>query len=352
MIKVCSFDNFENREVSKIRITNVKGEYIEVLDFGATLYSCFVRDKQGTLRDVVLGFDTVKEYFESGTCFGATVGRVANRISGAKFTLNGKEYNLFDNTGTNTTLHGGKRGWHKKMWSYEIKSDNSVKFTIFSPDGDENFPGNMTASVTYTFTDDSQIILDYCGSSDADTLFNITNHSYFNLDGQDAGTSIYDNYLKINSNETTPLGKDFTPTGEFVKIAGTPYDFSDYKKIGRDIESNDAQMELAAGYDINYVINKNNNDFTIAAQAYSENTGISLKCETDMPGVQLYVGNFIDNGTRGKNGAIYNRRHGFALETQFFPDAVNKKSFKNYLLKKGEKFESRTVFEFGLLINK
>ncbi len=349
MIKVDSFDKFEGREVSSIRITNVKGEYMEVLDFGATLYSLFVRDKFGVLRDVVLGFDSVNEYLESGTCFGATVGRVANRVSGASFTLGGKKYKLFDNTGSNTTLHGGQFGWHKKMWNYEILGENSVKFTRFSPDGDENFPGNVEASVVYTFTDNSELLLNYTAVSDEDTPLNLTNHSYFNLCGQDSGKNIYENYLKINSQITTPLGNDFTPTGAFVDVTNTVYDFNEFKTIGRDIEVPDPQMELAAGYDINYVINKNCREFGTVAESFSQESGIYLACRSDMPCVQLYVGNFIDNGTKGKKGAVYNRRHGFALETQNYPDALNKAVFPDYVLKKGETFTSRTVYEFGLI---
>ncbi|MBR5007176.1 MAG: galactose mutarotase [Clostridia bacterium] len=366
MVSIRLFDYTESGvPVYSYTLKNRKNESVEILNFGAIIRRISVLDKSGKLRDIVLGFDDVKSYIGSDTYFGAFIGRVANRISGCKFSLEGQIYTLYDNN-NGVSLHGGKNGFDKKLLTASVPEDDfqSVVFFGISPDGEEGYPGTVFFSVKYTLTDDSNLIIDYKAETDKPTLFNVTNHSYFNLNGHDSDRNNYETYLKLNSRHITPLGDDFTPTGEIRDISGTPFDFTSFKKIGRDIDARDAQMLLAGGYDINYVFDISKDlteseeacmrnilpvpELKPVAYAYSEDSGICMEVQTTLPCMQLYSGNFMKDST-GKDGAHYDYRYGFCLETQLFPDAVNKKSFPPVTLVPDKPYQSRTVYSFATL---
>ena len=353
-------DTPAGEKVTAFKIGNSFGEFVEVLDYGATVFAISVKDGFGGIRDVNLGYDTVAEYISENTHFGATIGRTVNRISGCKFTLNGKTYELADNDG-GVSIHGGFEGFDRKMFDAEVCGEESVIFSRLSPDGEENYPGNLEFSVKFTFGDDHALVIDYNAVSDADTIFMPTNHSYFNLDGHDSGHNIYSQKLLLNAGYVTPLGADFTPSGELAAVEGTPYDFTEFKEIGRDIDEDNAQLKFAGGYDINFVLKNGkpvlpekfagvtlDSNLNFAALAYSDESGICMAVETDLPCTQLYTGNFMKQ-SGGKLGTEYNRRFAFCLETQGYPDAINKPQFPSIVLKKGEKFESRTVYAFGVV---
>ncbi|MBR5059858.1 MAG: galactose mutarotase [Clostridia bacterium] len=351
-------------DVFSYKITNSKGEYVTILSLGATVYRICVRDGCGNLRDVALGYGSVREYETGDTYFGALVGRVAGRISGCGTVIDGQRF-TFPDTGGGVTLHGGVKGFNLKHFTVQGPDPSSSSMTLktFSPDGDQGFPGNLSLSVTYTFTDDSALIIEYTASSDAKTPVNLTNHSYFNLCGADSGKNIYDTELTILGDRVTPLGSDFTPSGDVCGVSGTAFDFTRFKPIGKDIEKDDPQLILAGGYDINYVLGGDLKDrgrflpaafqkdafpdVSLAAVAYSRESKIVLAVFTDRPCVQFYSGNFL-TGLTGKDGAPYSRRCGFCLETQGYPDAENK-SFPGNLFAAGEIFRSKTVYAFGLM---
>ncbi len=366
MLKLKYFDKTANeQDVFSVTLENSAGESAEIINYGATIKALFVKDSSGNLRDVVLGYDTMADYEKNDCYFGAIIGRCANRLTGPSFILNDKEYRLFDTTGKGVALHGGKIGFDKKIWKIELpeansavfdalksggeimSGGNSVSMTLFSPDGDEGYPGNLTLTVKYTFTDDARLMIEYHAECDEDTLLNVTNHAYFNLDGQDCGHDCLGTYVKINADSITPLGEKLTPTGEIMPVKDTPYDFNDFKTIGQDIHIPHPQLIVGSGYDQNFIIRRDTQTAPVT-ECYSKESGICMQTYTDLPGVQFYIGNFIDPQD-GKNGARYGKRSGFCFETQMFPDAINIPSFESPILRKGEIFESRTVYEFDVI---
>lgn len=316
----------------------------DVLSFGATLQSLTVKNREGKDLDIVLGYDSLEEYAAQDGYLGATVGRFANRIAKGCFSLNGKEYSLAINNGPNH-LHGGLRGFSHRVWNVEKLSDKSVTFSITSHDGDENYPGNLTVNVTYTLADNA-LSIRYEAISDADTLCNLTNHSYFNLAGHDSG-SVLKHEIKINAQFFTPTDADSIPTGELLTVEGTPMDFRSYTKIGEGIDSDYVHLVQGKGYDHNYVLDGLMNELRTAAWARSNESGIMMQVDTTLPGVQFYTANYIDAGRRGKGGALYGPRHGFCLETQFFPDSPNHPTFPSAVLKAGERYEHCTIYRFS-----
>ena len=326
-----------NEEVRLYTLTAGNSEAV-MTDYGAALVAWRFK-----CTDVVLGYDDLAEYENRGGSFGATVGRCANRIAGAKFTIGGEEYNLYKNDGENTR-HSGPPQYNKRLWKAEAGADgNSVTFTLFSPDGDQNFPGNLTLSVTYTLTDEDELILDYTGTCDKDTVLNPTNHSYFNLSGHNAG-SIGDHSLRIGCETFTPARSDAIPDGRILPVKGTPFDFTEFRTIGERINDDDEQLKIGKGYDHNFCIDLKPHPVRKAAEARSPVTGISLEVFTDLPGLQFYSGNGIAENVPGKDGAVYGPRYGFCLETQFYPNAVNEEAFASPVLKAGDTFRSRTVY--------
>ena len=327
-------------------ITNEKGTQVKVTDLGGTIVSILFQDKNEVMRDVVLGYGTPEEYMENGGYLGAWVGRSGNRIGGAKFTLNGKEYHLAVNNNDNN-LHSGPDVWHKRKTEVTACTDNSITFELKDADLQQGYPGNLTATVTYTLTEDNALRLSYTAQCDADTVCNMTNHSYFNLGGQESG-SMEDTQLWLSCEAYTPV-VDFQaiPTGECRPVAGTAFDFTTPKTIGRDIGADDEQLKFVGGYDHNFVIQKEKGSMIRFAEAYQPKTGICMECYTDLPGVQFYAGNGLHE-VAGKNGARYAPRHGFCLETQFYPNSINQEGFAKPVLKAGDTFRSDTVYKFSV----
>lgn len=329
--------------VEKVIIANSKGMRAEVCTLGAALVSLFVKDKNGEERDIVLGYDNPADYLKHTTYFGATVGRNGNRIRDGKFTLNGTEYVLEKNDGENN-LHSGANGLSNKEWEIEKEAENSVTLSCVSKDLEQGFPGNMTVKVTYTVGEENDLSIDYEAVSDKDTVANFTNHSYFNLGGHDSGTMV-NQKLKLFSSKFTPVDGVLIPTGEMRDVKNTPMDFTDFKVIGKEIDAKDEQLKFGGGYDHNFIVD--GEGFRIMAEALCEDTGIHMKAYTDAPAVQFYAGNFIGDQV-GKGGAAYKDRHGFCLESQYCPDAVNNSAFESPILKSGETYRTRTVYQFSI----
>ena len=327
-------------------ITNAAGMKAIVTDFGATLHSLYVPDRAGQLRDVVWGYETVAGYeIDNGPYFGATVGRIANRVGGAMVTVNGVDYPMEVNERTNC-LHSGPNGWHLRIWNAEIL-ENAVKFSLFSPDGDQGLPGNFDVSVTYTVTENNGLKISYDGVSDKDTYVSMTNHSYFNLNGEDSN-SILEHELWVNADAYTRTSEEMISTGEIVDVTGTAMDFRTVKPVGRDINNDEEPLRIGGGYDHNWVINAHEADEAIAKVTSSE-SGIAMEVFTDYPGIQIYTGNFLRDKEGGKRGRIYPDRSGVAFETQQFPDAMHHDNFPSPLLKAGEKFHTETEYRFSII---
>ena len=315
---------------------------VKILTLGGTIAAIEAPDKAGNMADICLGFDNVKTYEEHTCFFGALIGRYANRIGGARFTLNGEEYTLAKNDGANH-LHGGPTGYHTKVW-HARPQENSLVLTTTSADMEEGYPGNVKLEVVYTL-DGNSLTIRYLAVSDKDTVINLTNHAYFNLAGHDSGT-ILDHVMKINADRFTRVGEGSIPTGELPDVSGTPFDLREGKRIGEQIDDENADLLTTSGYDHNFVLN--GDGWKEAAFVTEETTGRTLAVYTDQPGVQFYAGNFITPGLIGKDGKEYVRRGGFCLETQVFPDTPNQPDFPTCLLKKGDIYAARTTFVFGV----
>lgn len=327
----------QGQPVKAYSLENKNGTRAVMIDYGAALQSLVFKDRQGRPTDLVLGFDDMKGYESQDAYIGATVGRVANRTGGAAFSLGGHRYELFKNDGDNH-IHGGRKGFDKYVWLAESGKD-FVRFSRLSEDGEEGYPGNLQVSVTYSLTDEDALSINYQAISDADTPVNLTNHSYFNLNG---GGSVLNQQLMINAQSFLELGPGLIPTGRVLPVEGTPFDFRSMKPIGRDIEAEDPLLHLCGGYDQNFILSG-----SLAAIAYSEDTGIELSCYTDMPGMQLYTANFLGAFT-GKEGRVMGRRQAFCLETQLFPDAMNHYAFPSPILHAGEQLSCRTIYKLSL----
>ncbi len=318
---------------------------IKVTDYGATLVAFLFKDKEGIERDVVLGYESVDGYEEHFSCFGATIGRNGNRIANGRFVIDGKTWQLEDNDRGNN-LHSGKNGFGRVMWEVKEVTDNSITLSHFSSQEEQGFPGNLTAEVTYTITDDDTLEISYIGKADADTVMNFTNHSYFNLGGHDSG-SVAEQELQILADSYTPMDAKNIPTGEIAPVEGTPMDFRTMKPIGSDIDAAFEQLKLGGGYDHNYVLRDKPGEMSIIANAYCKETGIAMEASTDCCGVQLYTGNSI-GAQKGKHGVEYGDRNGFCLETQFYPNAVNQENFPSPVVKAGEVYRSKTTYRLYL----
>ncbi|MCD8261703.1 MAG: galactose mutarotase [Bacteroides sp.] len=325
-------------------LTNKGGMEVCITNFGGRIVSIMVPDKNGDLKDVVLGFDNINDYINVPSDFGASIGRYANRIDQGKITLNGETIQLPQNN-FGHCLHGGPNGWQYKVYDANQVDDQTLRLTLFSPDGDENFPGNVTAVVTYKLTEDNAIDINYEATTDKTTVINMTNHSYFNLSG-DANKQITDHILFVNADTFTPVDETFMTTGEIVPVEGTPMDFTTPRAVGSEIDNYDYdQLKNGNGYDHNWVLN---NIQDVAAHLVSPETGISLEVYTNEPGIQVYSGNFLDGTAKGKKGIIYNQRAAICLETQHFPDSPNKPEWSSVVLEPGETYHSHCVFKFGV----
>ena len=328
-------------------LKNANGMEVCITPFGGRIVSVMVPDRTGEMRDVVLGFDKISDYQTIPTDFGASIGRYANRIGQGKFTLDGVEYQLPQNN-FGHCLHGGPNGWQYSLYSVKEATENSVVLTLSSPDGEEQFPGNVEAQVTYTLTADNAIAIDYEATTDAPTVINMTNHSYFNLTG-DPTQQILDHELMINADAFTPVDDTYMTTGEIAPVAGTPMDFTTAKVVGKEIDNFDyIQLKNGNGYDHNWVLNTAGNKEEAAVVLYAPTTGIELTVYTTEPGIQVYTGNFLDGTVTGKKGIVYNQRVGICLETQKYPDTPNKPEWPSAVLRPGEKYTSHCTFKFGV----
>ena len=341
----------DGQAVDLYTLTNDHGMRMRFISYGGVITAIEVPDRDGHLGDVVLGFSSLRDYeTKSATIyFGAIIGRYANRIGGAQFTLDGQTYKLAANDHGNS-LHGGTRGFDKVVWQVTPQSTAdgaSAVLTHTSPDGDEGYPGTLTVRVTYTLTNADALRIDYEATTDKDTVLNLTNHSYFNLAGNGSG-DVSGQLLHVNADHYTPVNALSIPSGELAPVAGTPLDFREMMPIGARLRSGFEQMVFARGYDHNWVLNKPQPDaLGFAARAYDPRSGRVLDCFTTEPGVQVYTGNFLDGTVAGSSGGTYRQGDAFTLETQRFPDSPNKPGFPTTVLKPGQTFRSTTIFRFA-----
>ena len=333
----------DGREVTLYTLTNKNGMKAQVMDLGAVLVNLCVPCADGSLLDVVLGFDNVAQYEVNGSYFGATVGPSANRIAEAAFSLDGVSYRLAVNDGENNLHSDADLGYHKLLWDAVIK-DEDVIFTTSDEDGYMGFPGNKTLSVTYTLDDNNALTIRYHGRSDKRTLFNPTNHTYFNLNGHNSG-SILEHTVQLHASAYTPVVAGAIPTGEIAFVEGTPMDFTRARVIGQDIDADFEQLVLTGGYDHNWVVDGWDGQLREFAVVKSAKTGLTLRAFTTLPGVQFYAGNFISTQT-GKGNALYGKRDGFCLETQYYPNTINEPQFPSCVFGGDTTYDSTTVYRF------
>ncbi len=338
----------DGQSVELYTLTNRNGMQVAITNYGGKVVKLLVPDRQGKMADVALGFDDLKGYLGNDPFFGTLVGRYANRIGNARFKLDGVEYKLEANDGRNS-LHGGSHGFDKKVWkAKELPgAEPGLELTCLSKDGEESYPGNLSATVVYTLTNKNALRIDYKATTDKDTVVNLTNHSYFNLAGQGNG-DILGTELTINADRFTPADSTLIPTGELRKVEGTPLDFRQLTPIGARINADDEQMKFGKGYDHNFVLNRKGPGLVLAARAIDPRSGREMDVYTTQPGVQFYTGNFLDGSVKGKGGVAYAKRSGFCLETQHFPDSPNKPNFPSAELKPGQTYHEITVFKFSV----
>jgi aldose 1-epimerase len=348
-IKKQSFGNMvDGTPVDLYTLTNANGVEARISNYGGTVVSLMVPDRNGAFEDVVLGFDTLEEYVEKSLYFGCIVGRYANRIAKGRFTLDGVEYTLAQNDGENH-LHGGIKGFDKVVWEAKaVKGDEAVglELTYLSKDGEEGYPGNLSVKVVYNLTNDDELRIEYFATTDGATVVNLTNHSYFDLAGGVSG-DILDHELTIHADRFTPIDETLIPTGELRSVQGTPMDFCQAVAIGARIEQDDEQLIFGNGYDHNWVLDKPAGSLALAARVHEPTTGRVLEVYTTEPGIQFYAGNFLDGSITGKGGKVYERRCGFCLEAQHFPDSPNQPGFPSTVLRPGEEYAQTTVYKFS-----
>ncbi len=326
-------------------LKNSNGMRALITDRGANLMELDVPDKNGKIENVVMGFENPDDYLVNTSFFGATVGRSANRIAGAGFTIDGKEYKLPVNDGKNNLHSDFEKGFHKQHWDAVYDKDkNNVQFSYNSPDGENGFPGNLKITVTYTLTEDNGLEIHYQGISDKKTLINCTNHSYFNLSG-DLSTSIHDHRLRLYASHYTPIVAGAIPTGEIASVAGTDFDFTDYHTVGERIDNDCVQLKLVGGYDHNFALDHKTGSFDKAADVICDRSGRHMEVWTDLPGIQFYAGNSI-SPVKGIGGITYGSRQALALETQYFPNSVNQDGFESPIFDTGVRYDTRTMYKF------
>jgi aldose 1-epimerase len=338
----------DGREVYSYSLKNRSGSQVNVINYGAIITSIIVPNRDGKYEDVVLGYDLLQGYLNDKSFFGSVVGRYGNRIRKGQFKLDGKNCQLTINDGENH-LHGGKVGFNKVLWDAKIVEDSiqpSLELTYISPDGEEGYPGKVTITVTYTFTDKNELRIDYKGETDKTTILNPTQHSYFNLSGSGANT-ILDHLLMINSDSITPVDKGLITTGKYTRVSNTPMDFIAPTAIGARINTSNEQLLFGKGYDHNWVLRNYTGKVRKVAELYEPKSGRLMTVLTDQPGLQFYSGNFLDGTIKGKKGIIYQHRTGLCLESQCYPDSPNKPNFPSVTLRPGEVYHQTTIYQFS-----
>lgn len=336
----------EGQEATLFTIENSRGMSARITDFGATIVSLFVKDRNGQIQDIILGYDDVAAYQREGGYFGATVGRNCNRISDAKLVIDGVTYEIEANDHENN-LHSGSKGTSKRFWNVKNYEDNKITFLLEDPHLTQGYPGNATIEVTYEITEDDELAISYHAVSDQKTVFNFTNHAYYNLNGHASG-DILDCTLQIKASGYTPVkSAKAIPTGEIAPVEDTPFDFREAKPIGRDIRADHVQLTYGNGYDHNFALDRTGAGLEQVATAYGPKTGIQMEVLTDCIGMQLYTANFI-GGQKGKGGVAYPNNGAMCLETQYFPNAINEPNFVSPLTEAGEAYESKTVYRFSI----
>ncbi|NUO80436.1 galactose mutarotase [candidate division KSB1 bacterium] len=339
------------QEVMLYSLVNAKGSLLEITNYGGIITRLLVPDRDGKSSDVVLGFNTLEEYLKDSPYFGCLVGRYGNRIANGQFVLEGKKYELAKNNepgGMPCHLHGGNVGFDKVVWNATPVIENKIaglKLAYLSRDGEEGYPGNLAVEVSYWWTNEDELKIEYRATTDKATPVNLSHHSYFHLKGEGSG-DILDHVLMINAEKYTPVNQGLIPTGELAEVKGTPFDFSRPTAIGARIEEKHQQLQYGLGYDHNWVLKKRARALELAATVYEPSSGRVLEVWTTEPGLQFYSGNFLDGHLSGKSGKPHQFRHGFCLETQHFPDSPNQPQFPNVILKPGEKYESTTIYKF------
>ncbi len=338
----------EGKQVDLYTFANAKGMKVRIMTFGGIIVSIEVPDKEGKIADVSLGFDSLDGYLQKHPYFGALVGRYGNRIAKGKFTLDGKEYTLAVNNDVNA-LHGGLVGFDKKVWDakeIDVEGTPALELTYVSQDGEEGYPGNLQCKIVYSLSQDNELSIEYFAETDKATPLNLTNHAYFNLAGQGNGT-ILDHVMMLNADKFTPVDKTLIPTGELRPVAGTPMDFTTPARIGDRIDATDEQIQFGGGYDHNWVLNNQSGKLELGGRVVEPTSGRVMEFFTTQPGVQFYTGNFLDGSVIGKGGNAYQRRFGFCLETQHYPDSPNHPEFPTCILKPGEQYHQKTVYKFS-----
>ncbi len=336
-ISTDEFDQFEGQPIERFTLTNRDGLMMRAITFGAIVSEVHVPDRQGRMADIVLGCDSVADYVAASANLGAICGRVANRISEAKFELDGQVYHLAQNFGGRHHLHGGIRGFDKRVWrgeAFEAGDGPAVRMTYRSADGEEQYPGNVDAEVVYTLTHDNVMRIEIRAETDRPTPVNIVHHGYWNLAGHDAGAAL-DHQVTIHAGQFTPVDDETMPTGQMQPVAGTPFDFTKPKRLGADLEKTPGDPQ---GYDVNLVVNGQAGQLREAAQVIEPVSGRALDVWTTQPGMQLYTGNHLGRTARGKGGVQYPQYAGFCMETQHYPDSVNKPQWPTVIVRPGQSF--------------
>lgn len=342
-----NFDSTLNGlKVKLYTLKNENGIEVCITNYGGKVQSIVVPDAKGKFVDVALGYSSLRQCMAGDIYFGAIIGRYGNRIANGKFTLNGINYTLNTNNGPNS-LHGGTSGFNNKVWNVDHFSPDSLQLSYVSKDMEEGYPGNLYVIVKYILTKDNGLKIDYEATTDRETVINLTNHAYFNLDGHNSG-DILGHKLQIFADAFTPVDSTLIPTGEIRNVKGTAFDFTSYKTIGDSINAVNDQIKKGNGYDHNFVLRNQTGKLELAARVFAPQSGIGMDVFTTEPGLQFYTGNFLDGSFRGKQNVVYNFRNGLCLETQHYPDSPNHENFPGTVLKPGEKFKSTTVYKFGV----
>jgi aldose 1-epimerase len=339
----------EGKELFLYTLKNDNNVTVKITNYGCRIIELHTPDNKGNVKDIVLGFDHPDDYQKDNPYFGSILGRYANRIARGQFVLDGIEYQLARNNNANH-LHGGRTGFDSVIWDGDLEEHDEGKpttlcLTYLSPDGEENYPGNLATTVKYALTNENELIIEYQATTDRRTIVNLSNHSYFDLAGEDA-PDILDHEIRINADSFTPINENFIPTGEIEKVDGTPLDFREFHTIGERIESEHEQIKCGKGYDHNFVLDNGDGSLSHAATVRESNSGRMLEVYTTEPGMQFYTGNWLEGNLTGKSGKTYEFRDALCLETQHFPDSPNNPQFPDTVLSPGERFESKTIYKF------